>query len=141
MTKRTAHNLDWVPPGRVVSMRPAGEWWDAVRVPRAIGLSVLGRLGDDTGAVIEDPGGRLFYWLVPTGHAVAWEFHPAAQVQVLRETAHVAVPGPQRTAGPQWRVPPTRGRCLTDASQLRAALEAAVSAALGPREIAGERAS
>lgn len=133
MTNRTPHNRDWIPAGRAVSMRPAGRWWDAIRVPRSLALTVLGQLGDQTGAVIEDPSGDILYWLVAPGHAADWEFHPAAGVHVLGETAHVAVPGPQRTAGPHWRVPPTCTRCLTDPRRLKAALYAAVQDAFGPR--------
>ncbi|WP_240138076.1 hypothetical protein [Streptomyces sp. MUM 178J] len=90
---------------------------------------MLEHLGDRSGAVIEDPGGNTFYWLVPPGSTLEWEeeFTPQAQVQMLSETAHVAVPGPQCTAGPQWRIPPTRMRCLTAAEALRDALAAAVS--------------
>ncbi|MGW7363058.1 hypothetical protein ACWGI8_06400 [Streptomyces sp. NPDC054841] len=131
MTNRTAH--DWLPTGRVVSMRPAGEWWDAVSVPRGLALAVLGQLGNQTGAVIEDPRGNTLYWLVEPGGASGWEFNPAASVRVLGETTHIAVPGPQRTTGPQWRVPPTRSRCLTDPQALKTALCAAVQSTFGPR--------
>ncbi len=140
MTHRTPQNLDWMPVGRVVAMRAAGDCWDAVRVPRRITLTALGQLGDHTGAVIEDPGGSLFYWLIPPGTASSWEFNADAQIQILGETTqHVAVPGPQRTAGPHWRVPPTRVRCLTEPGTLKAALYAAVRDACGPRAGADHR--
>lgn len=103
-------------------MRPAGQWWDAVRVPRNLGESVLAALGPDCGAVIEDPGGALLYWLVPPGEAAGWQTRPGSGVYVHGAATHLAVPGPQRTAGPHWRVPPTRTRCLTDPVSLRRAL-------------------
>lgn len=114
-------------------MRPAGEWWDAVRVPRNLGEAVLRDLGEETGAVIEDPNGALLYWLVRPGAGAEWSLPPVSGIQVQGSTTHVAVPGPQRTAGPHWRVPPTRAQCLTDADSLHSALRAAVDVALGPR--------
>lgn len=130
MTPRTAHPLDWLPSGRIVALRPAGEWWDAVRVPRAVGELVLTALGTSCGAVIEDPSGALLYFLVRPGDACSWSVPRASGVQVHGRAAHVVVPGAQRTAGPHWRVPPTRSRCLTDAGALREALTTAISATL-----------
>lgn len=118
--------LEWLPVGRTVSMRPAGKWWDAVRVPLSVGLDALGRLGIATGAVIEDPGAALLYWFVPPGDAARWILPSDGPIRVLGDTAHVAVPGPQRTSGPHWRVPPTRVRALTDPDALRDALHAAI---------------
>lgn len=132
---RTPIPLDqWLPAGRVVAMRSAGQWWDAIRVPRHIGESVLTALGDTSGAVIEDTCGALLYWLVEPGAAAGWTFPAFSGVQVHGTAAHVAVPGPQRTAGPHWRIPPTARRCLTPADVLDDTLRAAVDAALGPRE-------
>jgi hypothetical protein len=114
-------------------MRPAGEWWDAVRVPRSLGEPVLTALGPACGAVIEDPGGALLYFLVQPGQAAHWQMPPNSGVLVQGAATYLAVPGPQRTAGPHWRVPPTQTRCLTDGYQLHAVLQAAADAALGPR--------
>ncbi|MEU6221913.1 hypothetical protein ABZ845_31105 [Streptomyces sp. NPDC047022] len=125
--------LEWLPTGRTVSMRPAGRWWDAVQVPRSMGLDALGHLAGATGAVIEDPGGGLLYWLIPTGSAYTWQMPPGAQVTVLGETNHLIVPGPQRTSGPHWRIPPTRGNTLTDPSTLHDALTEAAARAVGQR--------
>lgn len=133
MTPRKTHPLDWLPPGRIVELRPAGEWWDAIRVPRALGEPVLTALGPSCGAVIEDPSGALLYFLVRPGDAAGWSVPAGCGVLVHGHTAHVAVPGPQRTAGPHWRVPPTRTRCLTPAGPLREALGTAIDAASGRR--------
>ena len=128
---------DWLPIGRTVAMRPAGQWWDAIRVPRHLGEVILAALGDTAGAVIEDPNGALLYWLVPPGQTTGLEeLQPTAGIQVRGATTHIAMPGPQCTAGPHWRVPPTRRRCLTDPAALREAVEAAVRATFGPCEAA-----
>lgn len=121
------HPLHWLPVGRTVSLCPAGQWWDAVRVPRPIALEALGRLHGSTGAVIEDPGTGIFYWLVPAGQAAGWQMTEASRIAVLGKTSHLAVPGPQRTAGPHWRVPPTRSNVLTDPDQLHDALARAAA--------------
>jgi hypothetical protein len=125
---RTPNLAQWLPPGRVVALRAAGQWWDAVRVPRHIGESVLTALGDTSGAVIEDPAGGLLYWLIPPGEASAWSLPQLCGVQVQGDTAHVAVPGPQRTAGPHGRIPPSPSRCLTPGAPLGAVLLDAVNA-------------
>ncbi|WP_406168329.1 hypothetical protein [Streptomyces sp. NBC_00996] len=120
-------SLEWMPVGRTVSLRPAGQWWDAVRVPREIALVALGGLSRNTGAVIEDPGGGTLYWLVPAGQAADWQMPEGARIAVLSEAAHLAVPGPQRTAGPHWRIPPTRSNALMDPGQLHDALARAAA--------------
>lgn len=124
---RTPNLAEWLPAGRVVAMRAAGQWWDAVRVPRHIGENVLTVLGDTSGAVIEDPAGAVLYWLVPPGAASGWVLPQLCGVQIQGDTAHLAVPGPQRTAGPHWRIPPSPSRCLTPAAPLGAVLLDAVN--------------
>jgi hypothetical protein len=103
---------------------PAGRWWNAVRVPVA-----LGALGDETGAVIEDGYGGIMYWLVLPGDASAWRL---PDVQVLGRGSHVAVPPLRRTSGPglYWRVPLSNDSYWTDTERLRAALTAAVTTTL-----------
>ncbi|MFK4145178.1 hypothetical protein [Streptomyces sp. NPDC004065] len=103
----------------------AGDWWDAVRVPLGPGLRALRHLGDATGAVIRDGYGGILYWLVPRGDAAGWRL---PRVTVLGPGSYVAVPPPHRTAGPglYWQVPATRGRELTAAPVLHAALRAAL---------------
>jgi len=123
----SARPLEWLPAGRTVSMQPAGQWWDAVRVPRPIALEALGRLGNRSGAVIEDQGGGILYWLVPAGQTADWQMPETASITVLGTSSHVAVPGPQRMAGPHWRIPPTRSTALTDPRQLHDALARAVA--------------
>lgn len=109
---------------------PAGRWWNAVRVPVALGTPALKSLGDASGAVIKDGYGGIMYWLVPPGAATDWRL---TDVQVLGPGSHVAVPPLRRTAGPglYWRVPLSQDRYWTDPERLRAALaEAAVAFAL-----------
>ncbi|MBQ0853417.1 hypothetical protein ACFU9Y_01365 [Streptomyces sp. NPDC057621] len=105
---------------------PAGQWWDAVRVPLATGMRILDHLGPRTGAVIEDGYGGVLYWLVPPGEAATWDVPPA---RILGQGSHVAVPPRHRTYAPglHWRVPPTRTRHWTDPAHLHAALRRALS--------------
>jgi len=114
-------------------MRAAGQWWDAVRVPRHIGEAVLTALGDTSGAVIEDPASGLLYWLVPPGSAADWGLPAQSGVQVYGAATYLTVPGPQRTAGPHWRVPPSPSRCLTPPDPLGELLRTAVIAVGGVR--------
>lgn len=123
--------LEWLPAGHTVEMRPGGQWWDAVRVPRTTALDALGRLGHDSGAVIEDPGCGLLYWLVPAGHADGWQMPEEARIRVLGSSSSLAVPGPQRTAAPHWRIPPTRRSTLTDPALLHDALARAAAVVSG----------
>lgn len=103
---------------------PAGRWWNAIRVPVALGTLALKSLGDETGAVIKDGYGGIMYWLVPPGDASEWRM---ADVQVLGRGSHVAVPPLRRTSAPglYWRVPLSHDRYWTDTERLRAALTAA----------------
>jgi hypothetical protein len=106
---------------------PAGRWWNAVRVPIALGTPALKTLGDESGAVIKDGFGGIMYWLVPPGDATDWRL---ADVQVLGPGCHVAVPPLRRTSGPgpYWRVPLSHDRYGTDTERLRLALtEASVT--------------
>ncbi|MFJ7046555.1 hypothetical protein CTU88_26565 [Streptomyces sp. JV178] len=100
---------------------PAGRWWNAVRVPVALGAPALTALGDATGAVIKDGFGGIMYWLVPPGDGADWRM---AGVQVLGAGCHVAVPPLRRTSGPglYWRVPLSHDRYWTDTTRLGAAL-------------------
>ncbi|MGI5455190.1 hypothetical protein ACQEWB_18815 [Streptomyces sp. CA-249302] len=120
-------SLEWMPTGHSVSLLPAGKWWDAIKVPRAIALETLDRLRDESGAVMEDPWSDTLYWLVPTGRATAWEMPESSHVTVLGDTAHLVVPGPQCTVGPHWRVPPGLSNFLTDPEKLHDALARAAA--------------
>ncbi|UGY91038.1 hypothetical protein [Streptomyces gobiensis] len=124
--------IAWRPPsGPDVQMLPAGRWWDAVQVPSYLGALALDELGSDTGAVIEDGYGAL-YWLVPPNAADDWGLQGIA---VRGETTYLAVPPQHRTKGPglRWRVLLTPTRYLADPDRLHDALAAAVAKALGPR--------
>ncbi|MFC8898203.1 hypothetical protein [Streptomyces cinereoruber] len=105
--------------GAATAAQPAGQAWDAVRVPRGIGLLALEALGARSGAVIEDD--RALYWLVPPGSAAGWDI---TNTTVLGTGAKVLVPPARRTAGPGpfWRVCPGEA-WLTDTDALRAAVE------------------
>ncbi|MEU1902532.1 MULTISPECIES: hypothetical protein [Streptomyces] len=130
-----ACRLPWTPPPAVdVEVLPAGKWWDSVRAAPRVGERALELLGEDTGAVIQDKYGTL-YWLIEVGSAENWCLR---QVRVLTEMAdestYLGVPPISRTEGPgaHWRVPLSADRYLTDAFKLREALAAADRAELGP---------
>ncbi|WP_413809378.1 hypothetical protein [Streptomyces sp. OE57] len=117
--------LPWTPPNKqVIEALPAGRWWDAVRAAPTIGERALQLLGDETGAVIQDKHGPL-YWLVAVGTATSWHLR---QVRVLTEltdeSTYLGVPPAAWTKGPSthWRVPLSADRYLTDAGRLWEAL-------------------
>ncbi len=126
----------WSPPnGDTVELTAAGRAWDAVRVPSGIGLSTIARLGDDSGAVIQDAFGGLLYWLVPPG-ADAWEELPQPFVEIRGNASYVAVPPVWHTEDYRrlrWIVPLTHTCYLTDPELLHAALAAAIGDLIGPR--------
>ncbi|WP_262703801.1 MULTISPECIES: hypothetical protein [Streptomyces] len=126
--------MPWKPPPSVdVEALPAGKWWDAVRAASTIGERALKALGDETGAVIQDKYGTL-YWLVEIGTATSWHLR---QVRILTELAdeitYLGVPPASWTRGPKthWRVPLSAGHYLTDAWKLWEALAEADRAEYG----------
>ncbi|MET7441888.1 hypothetical protein ACFYQQ_01320 [Streptomyces sp. NPDC005496] len=110
------------------TLHSAGQEWDAVRVPRSIGLAAVQILGTRCGAVVEDSHSAALYYFVTPGSAAAWD---ADNVRVLGDGATVTIPPARRTQGPgpHWRVCPGDSNWLTDAAALRAAIEDA----FGPR--------
>ncbi|MEW2568286.1 hypothetical protein [Streptomyces sp. NPDC047070] len=102
------------------TLRDAGVDWDAVRVPRRIGMRAVMILGPRCGAVVEDPLTCVLYWFVTPG--TAWD---VADTNVLGVGATVTIPPPRVTQGGglRWRVCPGDSDWLTDAHALRAALE------------------
>ncbi|MEV5770065.1 hypothetical protein AB0L49_02175 [Streptomyces antimycoticus] len=126
--------LPWTPPPAVdVEALPAGKWWDAVRAAPTVGERALELLGDETGAVIQDKNGPL-YWLVEVGSATSWHLR---QVRVLTqladESTYLGVPPVSWTEGhlTHWRVPLTADCYLTDAWKLWGALAEADRAEYG----------
>ncbi|MFD8509919.1 hypothetical protein ACFV27_02050 [Streptomyces antimycoticus] len=93
--------LPWTPPPAVdIEALPAGKWWDAVRTAPTVGERALELLGEETGAVIQDKHGPL-YWLVAVGSATSWHLR---QVRVLTqladESTYLGVPPVSWTEGP-----------------------------------------
>ncbi len=128
----------WSPPtGGTVELTPAGRDWDAVRVPTGIGLSAIARLGDDSGAVIEDVHGGILYWFIRPRAADAWEL-PQPFVEIRGAASYVAVPPVWHTEGHhrlRWIVPLTRTCYRTDPEPLHTALTAANEALVGPQPV------
>ncbi|WP_405804516.1 hypothetical protein OG729_04840 [Streptomyces sp. NBC_00210] len=112
-------------------LQAAGYRWDAVRVPRSVGLRALEILGTRSGAVIEDPHEPALYWFVQTGAAAAWDL---PDTRPLGMTQHVVVPPPHRVQGPgpHWRICPVDGQLITDVQALRAAVEDAAAPLRAP---------
>jgi len=124
----------WAPHRDRVELMACGGAWDAIKVPRFIGRGGLERLGDETGAVIEDPYGHVVYWLVLPGTADTWDLY---RVDRLGTASYLAVPPVERTEGPgvHWRVPLAPERYLTAPEALHAALVAEVNVWTGPRAV------
>ncbi|SEC89533.1 hypothetical protein [Streptomyces melanosporofaciens] len=116
-----------------VEALPAGKWWDAVRAAPTVGERALELLGEESGAVIQDRHGPL-YWLVAVGSAKSWHLR---QVRVLakleHESTYLGVPPVSWTEGPRthWRVPLSADHYLTDAWKLWEALAEADRAEYG----------
>ncbi|MCG0286526.1 hypothetical protein [Streptomyces sp. PSAA01] len=126
--------LPWTPPPAMdVEALPAGKWWDAVKAAPNVGERALKALGDETGAVIQDKHGPL-YWLVKVRSATSWHLR---QVRVLTQLAdertYLGVPPVSWTKGPSthWRVPLSADHYLTDARRLWRALAEADRAEYG----------
>lgn len=105
--------------------------WDAIRVPRSVGLDALAILGRRSGAVLEDPLTAALYFFVPSRAVAEWD---VAGTRVLGDGDHVVIPPLRRTQGPgpHWRICPGDDGWATDRAALRAALEDATTPAAGP---------
>lgn len=99
----------------------AGYAWDAIRVPRSLGLKAIEGLSSRTGAVIEDPSEAAVYWLIPPGASAGWD---VVGTRTLGRTHYLVVPPARRTRGPGpfWRVCPGVRKWHTDVGALREAL-------------------
>ncbi|TGN75446.1 hypothetical protein E5083_17270 [Streptomyces bauhiniae] len=104
--------------------------WDAIRVPRSVGLSALAILGPRCAAAIEDPltSSGVLYFFTLAGTSGTWAVENTVALPI--GTA-VTIPPTRRTEGPgaYWRVCPGDNSWLTDPG----ALAAAVTDAFGPR--------
>ncbi|MFD3815074.1 hypothetical protein ACFWRZ_08405 [Streptomyces rubiginosohelvolus] len=113
-------------------LEPAGDTWDAVRVPRSVGSDAVAILGSRAGAALQDPHEGCMYFFIAPGTADTWKAEDAPGARILGAGAHVVFPPPRRTQGPgpHWRICPGDDGLLTDTAALRAALEDAASAAV-----------
>jgi hypothetical protein len=100
----------------------AGQDWDAIRVPRTIGITAVAILGSRCGAVIDDPLSGVLYFFTPVGTAARWN---VAGTRALSTGTAVTIPPVRRTEGhgPHWRICPGDDGWLTDPHALQAALE------------------
>lgn len=81
-----------------------GTAWDAIRMPRCLGLAATEHLGRSMGSVIVEPGERRMYVLIPVGAAAEWEF---PDTRALGKDCYLPVPPLTRTEppGPYWLTP------------------------------------
>ena len=120
--------LAWTPPvGTDIHLVPAGQWWDAVKVPTPIGDPTLDHLAHHTGAVIEDPFGAHLYWLVPPDTATHWHL---PHITVLSTACYLAVPPahPPHGLGVRWRTPYNPDHTPTDPTPPHTPLTTALTA-------------
>ncbi|CAK7286734.1 hypothetical protein [Streptomyces misionensis] len=119
-----------LPSAAGASLHDAGHDWDAIRVPRSVGLAALAILGPRCGAAVEAPltSSGVVYYFVPAGTADRWD---VANTTALGRGTALMIPPSRRTEGPgpYWRVCPGEDGWLTDP----AALAAAIADAFGPR--------
>ncbi|MFF5587566.1 hypothetical protein [Streptomyces hygroscopicus] len=116
-----------------VEALPVGRWWDAVRAPANIGERALKTLGDQTGAVIQDMYGTL-YWLIAVGSTTSWHLRGVRVLTELAdESTYLGVPPVSWTTGPKshWCVPLGPDHYLTHPWRLRQALAEADRAEYG----------
>lgn len=116
----------WMPVGEHPDVCTAGQWWDAVRVPEAVGRRVIELLtkdGTSLGPVVLDADARepRMYFLVPAGTAASWD---EPETIALGGRCHVVIPPAGQTApqGLHWHYFPTVPRVLTPPGPLRQAL-------------------
>ncbi|MGW5509863.1 hypothetical protein ACWEV9_19125 [Streptomyces albogriseolus] len=107
--------------------------WDAVRVPRQLGLAALAILGTRAGAVVEDPLHSAVHFFIPAGAAASWDVE---NTEPISGAASVPLPPRRRLEGPgpHWRMCPGDDAWVTDPD----ALQAALADAFGPSLASGE---
>ncbi|MGW7001457.1 hypothetical protein ACWGCW_01170 [Streptomyces sp. NPDC054933] len=110
------------------TVAPAGQQWDAIKVPRHIGLAALETLQGTAGPVIVDPADRALYFFVAPGTSLAWD---VPDTRALGDATYVVVPplGRRMPPGPYWLNPSGGPREHTPAAALRLALLAAIAEA------------
>ncbi|MCM1964818.1 hypothetical protein [Streptomyces sp. G1] len=114
-------------------MLPAGNIWDAVKVPSMYGLAVADPDALTAVAVAgpshHDPMSGSVYFLVPPGSGGEWP----PGTEYLGEATWVCTPAVDVRKGerkrPYWVQAPDGSGALVDPDELRAALDAAVAGA------------
>lgn len=125
-----------LPSAAGVVLRDAGYDWDAVRVPRSVGLAAMAILGTRCGAAIEDPltAAGVLYFFTPVGTADGWEVE---NTRALGFGSTVTIPPTRRTEGPgpHWRICPGEDGWLTDPDALAAAIADAFGSRIGEEQV------
>ncbi|MFF7142213.1 hypothetical protein ACFZB5_13325 [Streptomyces nodosus] len=104
------------------TLHDAGHGWDAIRVPRRLGLAAAAILGSRCGAVLAHSHTDTVYFFVRRGTAAGWD---VSGTKAIGEGGILTIPPARCTGGPgpHWRVCPGDGDWITDAHALQAALE------------------
>lgn len=122
--------LPWLSPEGAVWNVEAGTYFDAIRVPRTIGLSAISDLDGQSGAVICDPWSRIMYFLTEPSSTRDWQVRET--VPCGPATYVVVPPLDARETVLHWAVPPSLKRPFTPVDRLREVLQAIVDAKFGP---------
>ncbi len=96
--------------------------WDAIRVPRHAGLTMLHRLSRVSPPVVVDPVERSLYFLVPIGSADHWQLSER-QIVDIRHQLTLPPTRQQAPPGRYWLLLPTFSAQRAALRSLRAALE------------------
>lgn len=112
-----------LPPPASCTLQPVSVTWDAIRVPRGLGLSAVAILGPRCGAVVDDPTADLLFWFVAPGSAAGWNLDGTRALTSRRHTVAIPPLRLTRGPGPHWLVCPGDEGWLTDVRALKAALE------------------
>ncbi|MDT0270240.1 hypothetical protein RM844_28615 [Streptomyces sp. DSM 44915] len=125
---------EWMPTEAAgVDVLPAGQWWDAVRLPLGRGMDLVAAMGTSSGQApaIRNLVTITLTWLVPVGSAAGWPGWPGwpGWVEIVTTGRRLAVPAAELVHEPwdggpavSWHSRPA-GDALTDVSVLQAAVD------------------
>ncbi|WP_405657788.1 hypothetical protein [Streptomyces sp. NBC_00079] len=125
--QQPTHYSAWTPPEGACAVA-AGNWWDAIRVDEALGITIVRYLRllspSRLGPVIADHDMTIpsIYFLTLPGTAAHWT---APHSRALGHNCYIVVPSLGRITppGPHWLVSPQHSDGHTDPESLRRILD------------------